>query len=209
MYFKPPVEDLNQMVSKNIGIVKSCNRTRSCTKTLHIFHLKIKDLNVAADKFSNEQYECFLKYVNKGSEFNSRLRNARLLQDGDSALVKNLNKSFMPLHKLFPLDETNTDYIKVCRNMSSKWKANKSAGFVSTSNKNISRFGDYNFTILIPRDAKIGIINIDYMFNGIKNVYEIILPNNLPVIQLENNHNDVYLIFKANGDFQHTEELTV
>jgi hypothetical protein len=111
------------------------------------------------------------EYKKHGTEINAALRGVQNYP-GLNSIVFNIDKCFQQLCKLYP--KTPGNYIQVYRMMSQKFDPNKNQGYISTSNQIIGMSHKFIYTIIIPYDAKVIVIDISNMV-GKKNTFEIVL----------------------------------
>lgn len=131
--------------------------------------------------FSKSEMELINEYRKNGESLNQRWRtNDETREDKDFS--KKLNNSFRTVSEL--LTDTSgggTDYITACRHMTFPIGTVNLRGFISTSNMCLPEFGRYRYYIKIPKDAKVGIIELkqlDMNGNMIPDLFEIVLPQN-------------------------------
>lgn len=70
--------------------------------------------------------------------------------------------------------------------MTTKFNPEKTQGYTSTSNVVVKMSNNYLYKIIIPKDAKVIVIDISKEVNQ-KNVYEIVLERYTRFIQIDNN----------------------
>jgi hypothetical protein len=124
------------------------------------------------------------RYKRGGMEINAYLRGG----DGDasefSKIVLNLDKCFKRVVDFFPIGSGN--YIKTWRTMSNSFDPNLTAGYTSTSNQFVNMSGRYLYTIYIPCDACVIIIDISKE-TGTPNTFEVVLERRVRLIDLGDN----------------------
>ena len=152
------------------------------------------DFKKGSEKFPRKP---FLIYVKKGSEINERLRNP-LMENEYEKEIKNISLNMKTLEEVFP----SCDFIVVCRTMSKEYSSEKTSGFMSTSNNVVGMSLRYLYTIIIPKDVKIGMIDISAE-TGILETYEVIIDKGT---QLEALNEHVYgvaseFLYKNFNDF--------
>ena len=124
------------------------------------------------------------RYKKSGMEINAYLRGG----DGDasefSKIVLNLDKCFKRVADLFPTSGGN--YIKTWRTMSNAFDPDLTAGYTSTSNQFVGMSSRYLYTIYIPCDARVIIIDISEE-TGTPNTFEVVLERHTRWIDLGDN----------------------
>jgi hypothetical protein len=144
--------------------------------------------------------DAFSLYVHKGNEINAELRSIEAKKKEEkkkkenpekilelpvkdtnnySEVIANISKNMKKMGDVFP----GCDFIVTCRTMSNPYDPEMIQGFMSTSNKVVRMSNLYLYTILIPHDVNIGMIDISSQ-TGTPNTYEIIIDRNVPLLHL-------------------------
>jgi hypothetical protein len=120
--------------------------------------------------------DAFSLYVHKGNEINSDLRKGGQTY---KEAVDDISRNMKKMGDVFP----GCDFIVTCRTMSNPYDSKMIQGFMSTSNKVVRMSNLYLYTILVPRDVNIGMIDISSQ-TGTPNTYEVIIDREVPLIHL-------------------------
>lgn len=150
------------------------HRTHSSPKTV------LKKINVEDVVYSACQ-DVVERYKRGGMEINAFLRGT---QSGAhySEIVLKLDKCFKKVSTLFP----DGNYIKTLRSMSNEFNPSLTAGYTSTSNQFVNMSGRYVYTIYIPCDARVIVIDISKE-TGTPNTFEVVLERHTRLIDLGDN----------------------
>lgn len=130
------------------------------------------DLHSEIDDYSHKIFEA---YMNRGSEINEDLRE----RSGSSyrKIINEMDKNFRRLSSF----GVNGEYLISYRCQKNDYFI-KGLGYLSTSNRYMRGFGTNCFILMIPKDAKIGIIELRNEKQS--GIYEYILPRETDVIKL-------------------------
>jgi hypothetical protein len=121
------------------------------------------------------------KYKKNGIEINAFLRGTHPYNSEYEKLVFKLDQCFQKVSSLFPSSAGN--YLKSFRTMSNKFDSSKTSGYTSTSNQFVGMSSKFLYTIYIPFDANVIVIDISKETNK-SNTYEIVLERHVKLVDL-------------------------
>lgn len=124
------------------------------------------------------------RYKKGGMEINAFLRGAQGGAPHYSEMIFQLDKCFKKVSELFPRGGGN--YIKTWRSMSNAFNPDLTAGYTSTSNQFVGMSARYLYTIYIPCDAHVIVIDISQE-TGKPGTFEVVLERNVRLIDLGRN----------------------
>lgn len=141
----------------------------------------LKKIDVRDVVYNGSCQDVVERYKKGGMEINAFLRGT---QSGAhySEIVLKLDKCFKKVSTLFP----DGNYIKTWRSMSKLFDPNLTAGYTSTSNQFVGMSGRYLYTIYIPCDARVIIIDISKETSK-AGTFEIVLERHTRLIDLSDN----------------------
>jgi hypothetical protein len=113
------------------------------------------------------------EYVRGGCEINGALRTCRV-RDTYAAEIAKIDAGFKTSFKQYE-DLKHLNYIVVCRASTQRYDPDMNAGYLSTSNVLLPKFGRYTQIIVIPNDAKVKLVNITRMVGGCGKIFEVYL----------------------------------
>lgn len=149
------------------------NKPKSNLKEIKLTHFRPRH-NSACELAIN-------KYKKNGIEINAFLRGTYPHDSEFEKLVFKLDQCFQKVSTLFPTNAGN--YIKSYRTMSNKFDSNKTSGYTSTSNQFVGMSAKFLYTIYIPLDANVIVVDISKETNKL-NTYEIVLERHVKLIDL-------------------------
>jgi hypothetical protein len=165
------------LVKMRENVIKERRESPEKVKELRGNVLDIKSLESAEEKFSKDNMELFDYYVQYGNGMNEAIRSG-VISMSNVQKINGINKAMKVISDLFPKE----DFIVVFRTQRKEWTNEKNQSLLSTSDRLIP-MSEYNrMRIIIPKDIKVGIINISHKTLG---RYEIILPTNTSLIPIE------------------------
>lgn len=159
----------------------------------------VKEISLTSfkPKYTQKCQSTVEKYKKSGMEINAFLRGTLPYDSNIEKIIFKLDQCFQSLSTLFPTSSIG-NYIKSYRTMSQKFDADKTAGYTSTSNQFVGMSSKYLYTIYIPSDSNIIIIDISKE-TGTPNTYEIVLERNVGMIDIGNNTFVVNTSFSRNN----------
>lgn len=138
------------------------------------------------------------RYKKGGMEINAFLRGAQSGVPHYSEMIFQLDKCFKKVSELFP---RGGNYIKSFRTMSNEFDPNLTAGYTSTSNQFVGMSARYLYTIYIPCDAHVIVIDISQE-TGKPGTFEVVLERNVRLIDIGDNAFVVNTPFARNNLIQ-------
>lgn len=175
------------------------------TTTQPLINVKEISLTFFKPKYSTECQSSVEKYKKSGMEINAFLRGNLPHDSHIEKIIFKLDQCFQSLSTLFPKSSVG-NYIKSYRSMSREFDADKTTGYTSTSNQFVGMSSKYLYTIYIPGDASIIIIDISKE-TGTPNTFEIVLERNVRLIDIGKNTFVVNTLF-SRTNLQSFKNLT-
>lgn len=151
------------------------------TNTTPKIQLKAINLQNYKPRHSMPCEQAINKYKKNGIEINAFLRGTYPHTPEFEKLVFKLDQCFQKVASLFPTTAGN--YIKSFRTMSNKFDSRKTSGYTSTSNQFVCMSAKFLYTVYIPFDANVIVIDISKETNK-ANTYEIVLERHVGLIDL-------------------------
>jgi hypothetical protein len=169
-------EEILQLQRRMHGTTNAAPQPKLQLKAINLQNYKPKH-NLSCEQSIN-------KYKKNGIEINAFLRGTYPHTPDFEKLVFKLDQCFQKVASLFPTTAGN--YIKSFRTMSNKFDSNKTSGYTSTSNQFVGMSSKFLYTIYIPFDANVIVIDISKETNK-SNAYEIVLERHVKLIDLGHN----------------------
>lgn len=142
-------------------------------------------------KYSPACFDIINKYKKSGLEINAMLRRNLPPSKEMNHMIYELDKCFKTLDTLYPKSVGN--YIQVYRTMTKEFDPYMTQGYTSTANHITGMSNKYLYKIIIPRDARILVIDISDMV-GRKETFEFVLERNVRLSPLGNNDGHTLIV---------------